>query len=103
MADFYRQAVFPHPAVRLFVNAMHLFIIFAVLEVVAIVLVASLCIMARRSDERTERTLTRDEIEVRRQVAEKGRRAQLDPFSKGTMGRWLAGVLRSGNRDKRGS
>lgn len=81
---------------------MHLFIIFAVLEVVAIALVASLCVAARRGDQRTERTLTRDEIEERRRVADDGRHVQFSTFSKGSMSRWLGSVLRTGNRDKTG-
>ncbi|WP_341313078.1 hypothetical protein WN982_16960 [Paraburkholderia sp. IMGN_8] len=82
---------------------MHLLIIFAVLEIVAVIFVASLCVTARRADERTERALSRDEVKARRQVTEATRHAQFAPFRKRMTWRWLATVLRTGDRDKSGS
>jgi uncharacterized membrane protein len=82
---------------------MHILIIFAALEIVAIIFVAALCVTARRADERTERALTRDEVEVRRQVADASRPARFAPFRRRMTWRWLATVLRTGDRDKSGS
>lgn len=95
---------FLHADVRLLVNAMHhLLIIFSVLEIVAILVVVSLCVMARRSDERTERALTPEEIRARRQTADALRRPHnIATFGQHPVGRWWSAVLRTGNRGKRG-
>ncbi|WP_147329549.1 hypothetical protein [Paraburkholderia sp. DHOC27] len=83
---------------------MHLLIIFSVLEVIAILVVVSLCVMARRADERTERALTSEEIQARRQIAEERRRLNGAPaFGLQALGRWWNGVQRPINRGKRGS
>jgi hypothetical protein len=90
--------------VRLLVNAMHLLIIFSVLEVLAILVVVSLCVMARRADDRTERALTSEEIRARRETADERRRpSHAFAFSDNPIGRWLNAVLRPINRGKRGS
>jgi hypothetical protein len=88
--------------VRLLVNAMHLLIIFSVLEVVAILVVVSLCVMARRSDDRTERALTSEEIRARRQTADDRTRPHAPAFGDHAIGRWWSAVVRPINRDKRG-
>lgn len=94
---------FLHADVRLLVNAMHLLIIFSVLEIVAILVVVSLCMMARRSDERTERALTPEEIRARRQTADVRRRPHnVTTFGEHPVGRWWSAVLRTSNRGKRG-
>lgn len=94
---------FLHTAVRLLMNAMHLLIIFSVLEVVAILVVVSLCVMARRADDRTERALTSEEIRARRQTADdRTRPNRLPTFGGNAVGRWWSAVLRPINRDKRG-
>jgi hypothetical protein len=85
-------------------NAMHLLIIFSVLEVLAILVVVSLCVMAKRADDRTERALTSEEIRARRETADERRRPSHVPvFSDNPIGRWWNSVLRPINRDKRGS
>jgi hypothetical protein len=82
---------------------MHLLIIFSVLEIVAILVVVSLCMMARRSDERTERALTPEEIRARRQPADGRRRPHnVTGFGEHPVGRWWSAVLRTSNRGKRG-
>lgn len=94
---------FLHADVRLLVNAMHLLIIFSVLEIVAILVVVSLCMMARRSDERTERALTPEEIRARRQTADvRHRPHNVTTFGEHPVGRWWSAVLRTSNRGKRG-
>jgi len=60
-------------------------IVITVLEVGAILFVVALCVAARRADARTERMLTRDEVEARQRVAEEPRRRPLTV----TAGRWL--------------
>jgi hypothetical protein len=87
---------------------MHLLIIFSVLEVLAILVVVSLCVMAKRADVRTERALTSEEIRARRETADERRRPSHVPvFSDNPIGRWwnsvLRPILRPINRDKRGS
>jgi hypothetical protein len=89
--------------VQLLVNAMHLLIIFSVLEVIAILVVVSLCVMARRADERIERALTPEEIRARRQPADRRLRPNsVTTFGEQPVGRWWNAVLRTTNRGKRG-
>jgi len=82
---------------------MHLLTILAILEVVAVIFAASLCVAARRTDERTDRTLSRDEVEARQKIDGAGRPRQRAPFGKRMVWRWLATVLRTGNHDKSGN
>ncbi len=58
---------------------MRYMIVIAVLEIAAIVVVMALCIAARRADTRTERMLTREEIEARRRPADAQRRRPGEP------------------------
>lgn len=71
-------------------KAMHLLVIIAVLEVIAIIVVASLCIAVRRADVRTERMLSPDEIEARRQVTHGPRRIPVITFARTTATRWFS-------------
>jgi hypothetical protein len=81
---------------------MHLLIIFSVLEIAAILVVVALCVMARRSDERTERALTPEEISARRQIADDRRRPRpVATFGDHPVARWCTAVLRPSNRGKR--
>jgi hypothetical protein len=74
---------------------MHLLIVIVitVLEIGAILLVVALCVAARRADARTERMLTRDEVEARRRVADEPRRRPLTAKA-GRWLRWLFGASR---------
>ncbi|MGA7776372.1 MAG: hypothetical protein WCA85_01450 [Paraburkholderia sp.] len=82
---------------------MHLLIIFSVLEIVAILVVVSLCVMARRSDNRTERALTPEEIRARRQTADdRPKPRSVTTFGEHALARWFSSVLRPSNRGKRG-
>ncbi|MBU9645508.1 hypothetical protein [Burkholderia gladioli] len=72
---------------------MRYMIVIAVLEIVAIVVVMALCIAARRADTRTERMLTREEIEARRRVADAQRRRPASPAT-----RWLRRLFDDGRR-----
>lgn len=81
---------------------MHLLIIFSVLEVLAILVVVSLCVMARRADVRTERALTPEEISARRQTTDERRSPrQLPTFGENVIGRWWNAKLRPIDRSKR--
>ena len=71
-------------------KAMRLLIIIAVLEIIAIIVVVSLCIAARRGDVRTERMLSSDEIEARRQVTDGPRRISVIIFSRNAATRWFS-------------
>ena len=82
---------------------MRLLLILAALEIVAVIFAVSVCVSARRTDERTERALSRDEVEARRQVAGPMRRLHLAPFRTRMTRRWLAAVLRAGDNDKSGN
>ena len=103
MSDYDCQPIIPRTTARLFVDAMHLLIILAVLEMIAVIFAVSLCVAARRTDERTERSLSPDEVEARRQVGGASRHPHLAPFRMRTTWRWLTSVLRTGNHDKRGN
>jgi hypothetical protein len=82
---------------------MHLLIIFSVLEIVAILVVVALCVVARRSDDRTERALTPEEIRARRQTDDDRRRPHnVTAFGGRPVGRWWSAMLRPSNRGKRG-
>ncbi|MGF6755969.1 hypothetical protein [Paraburkholderia sp. GAS334] len=78
---------------------MYLLITFAILEVIAVVVVASLCIAARRADERTERALTPDEISARRDAADVPRLATLASARGRAIGRWFNALVRDSRHD----
>jgi hypothetical protein len=75
---------------------MHLLIIIALLEIVAIVVVVALCMTARRADERTERMLSPDEIEARRRIAGDPRRTSRAVSARQAAGRWFSRLFRDG-------
>ncbi|WP_118181100.1 hypothetical protein [Paraburkholderia phosphatilytica] len=75
---------------------MNLLITYAVLEVVAIVIVVSLCVAARRADRKTDRMLSPEEVAARHEIVD------VAPFpnvsaaaAKQTAGRWLSGLFSS--------
>ncbi|MBJ9679362.1 hypothetical protein [Burkholderia gladioli] len=72
---------------------MRYMIVIAVLEIAAIVVVMALCIAARRADTRTERMLTREEIEARRRPADAQRRRPASAAA-----RWLRRLFDDGRR-----
>lgn len=78
---------------------MYLLIIFAALEIIAIVVVVGLCVTARRADERTERTLNAEEIAARRQTSDAPRRVPVSAGARHTAERWLNRLFRAGRRD----
>ncbi len=75
-------------------KAMHLLIIIAVLEIIAIIVVAALCMVARGADVRTERMLSHDEIEARRRIADAPRRTSLTAFARNAAARWFSRLFR---------
>lgn len=77
---------------------MRLLIIIAVLEIIAIIVVASLCIAARRGDVRTERMLSSDEIEARRQVTDRPRRISVITFARNAAIRWFSRLFHGSRR-----
>ncbi|WLE63216.1 hypothetical protein GIY62_23110 [Burkholderia plantarii] len=73
---------------------MRLLIVIAVLEIVALVFVVALCVAARRGDARTERMLSRAEIEARRCIASAPRRQPAGAArlaARRWWGRWFGG------------
>lgn len=103
MSHYDCQPIIPRDTARLFVDAMRLLTILAILEIVAVIFAVSLCVAARRTDERTERALSHDEVEARRQVADVRRHVRRAPFRKRMTWRWLAAVLRTRDHDKSGN
>ncbi|MFM0555975.1 hypothetical protein P0D69_34130 [Paraburkholderia sediminicola] len=82
---------------------MRLLIIVAVLEIVAVIFAVSLCVSARRADERTERALSRDEVETKRQSVSRRRHLHPAPVHKRATWRWLTAMLRTGDHDRSGN
>jgi uncharacterized membrane protein len=82
---------------------MRTLIIVAVLEVVAVIFAVSLCVSARRADERTERALLRDEVEIKRQTASQRRRLHPAPVLTRASWRRLTAMLRTRGHDRGGN
>jgi hypothetical protein len=80
-------------------KAMNLLITYAVLELVAIVIVVSLCVAARRADRKTDRMLSLEEVAERHETAD----VRVFPNTpvaavKEGAGRWLASLFSSSSR-----
>lgn len=103
MSHYDCQSIIPRITARLFVDAMRPLIIIAVLEIVAIIFAVALCVSARRADERTERALSRDEVETKRQPANRRPRLHPAPVHKRASWRWLTAIRRTGNHDRSGN
>jgi bacteriorhodopsin len=73
---------------------MNLLITYAVLEVVAIVIVVSLCVAARRADRKTDRMLSAEEVAARHETVDVHAFPNVSAAAaKQSAGRWLTGLF----------